>query len=198
MKIPLRCRCGAVTGQVDTATGGLRVVCYCDDCQAYAHALARPDVLDAWGGTDIWQTAPSRVTITQGSGQLRCLRLSGQGLMRWHTGCCATPVGNGMALARMPFIGLIHAFMDLDPAGRDAALGPPTRLHGRYATGVLPFPAHPKVPPGLMARTLVFLLRGKLSGRHRPTPFFDAAGRPVVVPRVLGVAEREALRPKAG
>jgi Family of unknown function (DUF6151) len=198
MKIRLRCRCGAVAGQLDTATGGLRAVCYCDDCQAYAHALARPDVLDAWGGTDIWQTAPSQVTITQGAGQIRCLRLAEQGLMRWHTGCCSTPIGNGLASARMPFIGLVHAFMELDPSARDAVLGPPTRLQGRYATGPVPWPVHPKVPLRLMARTMLFLLRGRLSGRDRPTPFFDAAGRPVVVPRVLGAAERQALRARVG
>jgi hypothetical protein len=196
MKIPLRCRCGSVEGQVDTATGGLHVACYCDDCQAYALALSRPDVLDAWGGTDIWQAAPCSVTLTRGLDQLRCLRLTEQGMLRWHTGCCSTPVGNGMAAAKMPFIGLLHAFMALDPAARDAALGPPTRLQGRFATGAAPWPVHPKVPLGTMARTLLFLLRGKLARRDRPTPFFDAAGRPVVTPRVLLAAEREALRAK--
>ena len=96
MKIPLRCRCGAVAGELDTARGGLHVACSCDDCQAYARALGRPDVLDPWGGTDIFQTTPSQVAITRGTEQLRCLRLAEQGLLRWHTGCCATPIGNGL------------------------------------------------------------------------------------------------------
>lgn len=197
MKIPLRCRCGAVAGELDTARGGLHVACSCDDCQAYARALGRPDVLDPWGGTDIFQTTPSQVAITRGAEQLRCLRLAEQGLLRWHTGCCATPIGNGVSSPKMPFIGLVHAFLDLPAAARDAALGPPTRLQGRFATGVAPFPVHPKVPSGLILRIALFLLRGRLLGRHRPTPFFDAAGRPVAVPRVLTVAERDALRPPA-
>lgn len=198
MRIRLRCRCGAVAGEADTSSGGLRVVCYCDDCQAYAHALGRPDVLDAQGGTDIWQTAPARVTITKGAEHLRCLRLARGGLLRWHTGCCSTPVGNGLESPRMPFIGLVGAFLDLDAAARDAALGPPWRSQGRFATGPVPGPVHPKVPFGLMARIALLLARWKLTGLARPTPFFDAAGLPVVRPHVLAAAEREALRPRAG
>jgi len=194
LSIPLRCRCGQVTGQAAPGPGGLHVVCYCDDCQAYAHALGRPDCLDAWGGTAIWQITPSQVTITSGAGQLRCLRLAEGGLMRWHTGCCSTPVGNGLASARVPFIGLVHVFLGLDPAGREAALGPPRRLQGRFAIGEPPFPIHPGVPFELKAGILGFLLRGLLLGRSRPTPFFDAAGKPVAVPRVLSPAERQALR----
>ena len=41
-----------------------RVVCYCDDCQAFLHYLKRADLLDAHGGTDIVQVyseAPPRL-----------------------------------------------------------------------------------------------------------------------------------------
>jgi len=37
-----------------------RVVCYCDDCQAFLHHLARKDLFDAYGGPDIVQIAPQR------------------------------------------------------------------------------------------------------------------------------------------
>ena len=35
----------------------------------------------------------------------------------------------------------------------------------------------------------------RLTGRHRPNPFFDAAGAPTVTPRILTLAERDAARP---
>ncbi|HET7540677.1 MAG TPA: DUF6151 family protein [Polyangiaceae bacterium] len=57
--IPLRCDCGTLTGVALGAgpSTGCRVVCYCDDCQAFARFLARPDTTDEWGGTDIFQIA---------------------------------------------------------------------------------------------------------------------------------------------
>jgi Family of unknown function (DUF6151) len=39
-------------------SGGLRFVCYCGDCQAFARFLDRADVLDAAGGTDIFHMPP--------------------------------------------------------------------------------------------------------------------------------------------
>src|SRR4051812_39818162 len=57
----LGCRCGRVRGTVTRAAPASvnRVICYCDDCQAFAHWLARADLLDAHGGTDIVQLAPA-------------------------------------------------------------------------------------------------------------------------------------------
>jgi len=64
----VRCRCGEVKGVVTGASPRTvnRVVCYCDDCQAYAHQLGRPDLLNAKGGSDIVQIAPSALSITRG------------------------------------------------------------------------------------------------------------------------------------
>ena len=60
-QVELRCRCGEVVGLVENAAPQKvnRVVCYCDDCQAFAHQLGRADLLDAQGGTDIIQVAPA-------------------------------------------------------------------------------------------------------------------------------------------
>ena len=56
-----RCRCGEVRGFVADASPRTvnRVVCYCDDCQAFAHRLGRADLLDAHGGSDVVQVAPA-------------------------------------------------------------------------------------------------------------------------------------------
>jgi hypothetical protein len=195
MPIPLQCQCGLVRGHVLQASGGMRVVCYCDDCQAFAHALHRPDLLDEHGGSDIWQNEPAQVRLTQGLDQLRCLRLSDKGMLRWHTACCGTPIGNTMASVRVPFIGLLTAFVAVPQAERDTVLGPPIAwVQGRFATGQVPAWVHQTASPGLMARFVWRITKGFVTRAYRPTPLFDASGQPVVVPRVLSVAEREALR----
>jgi len=59
-------------------TSGFRFVCYCTDCQVFARLLERPDVLDAAGGTDIFQMPAGHVKLTAGADALRCLRLSSE------------------------------------------------------------------------------------------------------------------------
>src|SRR5262245_20171081 len=123
--LALRCECGHVRGvasEVSPSTG-YRVLCYCKDCQAFARFLERADVLDAAGGTDIFQMPPGRVKLTAGMDAMRCLRLSNRGIYRWYTDCCRTPIGN-TAGPRVPLIGLIHCFMDhqADGHSRDVVL----------------------------------------------------------------------------
>jgi Family of unknown function (DUF6151) len=95
---------------------GCRVLCYCKDCEAFARFLERADVLDAAGGTDIFQMPPGRVNLTAGTDAVRCLRLSNRGVYRWYTDCCRTPIGN-TAGPRVPLIGVIHLFYG-PPGGR--------------------------------------------------------------------------------
>src|SRR5215469_9180782 len=61
--LPLQCRCGYVRGAASKVapSAGLRFVCYCRDCQAFSRFLDRSDVLDAAGGTDIFQMPTGRV-----------------------------------------------------------------------------------------------------------------------------------------
>jgi hypothetical protein len=48
---------------------------------------------------------------------------------------------------------------------------------------------------GAVLRTLAWLLRSRLDGSYRRTPFFDATtGAPVSSPQVLTVVERDRLR----
>ena len=197
-EIPLRCRCGAVRGvAIDVARSrGNRLVCFCDDCQAYARFLGTSGVIDEHGGTDIFQMTPSQLQITSGQEHLCCVRLSSNGLMRWYTACCRTPVGNTLASARMPFVGVVHCFMDHEADGRsrDEVLGEPIALvHGRFAIGRPPRRAHPTAPTWLIVRSVGLILRAWLGGRHRPSPFFDPqTNRPLVTPTVLTPAERRA------
>ena len=111
--IPVRCECGSVRGTLCAVSpsGVVRAICYCDDCQAFAHHLGRSDtVLDGYGGTTLFQVSPSRLAITQGEQHLACVRLTGPRLLRWYASCCGTPIGNTPASHKMHFLGLIHVF----------------------------------------------------------------------------------------
>ena len=198
-QLPLRCTCGKVRGLVRSVSpdSGTRVVCYCDDCQAFAHFLERGEVLDANGGTDIFQLPPRAVQITEGAELLRCMRLSDKGLFRFYTECCHTPVGN-MVGQRLPFIGLIHTIMDHqgDGRSRDEVLGKPRAyIFGAIAKGRVPPHIHPKAPFGLMVRSMRLVFGWWLRGQGTPSPFFDPQTKaPCAVPRVLTATERETLR----
>src|SRR5262249_14479911 len=194
--LPLRCRCGRVRGVASEVVpyAGFRFVCYCQDCQAFARFLERPDVLDAAGGTDIFQMPTGRVRLIAGTDAVRCMRLSK--ILRWYTDCCRTPIGN-TAGPRFPLVGLIHAFMDHEAAGRsrDRVLVPPLcRIYERSAVGPLPANAAAPASLRLFADRAAKLLGWWLRGLGRPNPFFDdRTGAPRSAPRVLTPAERDAL-----
>jgi hypothetical protein len=174
---------------------GCRLVCYCDDCQAYACFLAQrgEGILDGAGGTDIFQTCPGAVQLEAGHGELRCVRLTDKGLHRWYTACCRTPVGNTLGAASFPFVGLVHAFLDVPEARRDELLGAPlARVQRRFAHGPVPGGAKEPLPLGYLARFARLVARGYVRGLARPSPFF-VAGRPVRTPEVLPPGERAAL-----
>jgi hypothetical protein len=195
---PLRCQCGHVRGVArDVApSAGFRFVCYCEDCQALARFLQRPDVLDTAGGTDIFQMAAGRVMLTAGTDALRCLGFSSK-VLRWYAACCRTPIANTAATPRFPVVALIHSFMNHEAGGRsrDEVLGPPLcRIYERSALG--PLPPNAPAPPslGLFALRASKLLGWWLRGLARPSPFFDVrTTAPLSPPRVLTPDERAAL-----
>lgn len=138
---------------------------------------------------------PARVMITEGLDQLRCVRLSPDGLHRWYAGCCRTPIGNSRS-RRVPFVGLMRVFMDLDESAR-SILGDPIGVQARFAGGRAPRGAHARAPLSLILRAASKLLRWWLTRQGKPSPFFDATGAPAAEPHVLGSAERDALAHKS-
>ena len=195
--LDLRCTCGALRGVVRgiSASRGNRVVCYCGDCQSFAHFLGRAnEILDANGGTEIFQTSPARVEITQGRERLACMRLAPRGLVRWYADCCKTPLGNTAITRAIPFVGLIQLRPDAGADGldRDEILGP-VRAHvnARAAKGRA---AGKNIRESgavrSIARFVRLLLLAFLRGEHRTSVFFDAGtGQPSSIPRVLSEAE---------
>jgi len=186
--ISLKCKCGAVKGSVNHVSPGVgnHIVCYCKDCQAFANHLSRSDdILDEWGGTGIYQTAPWHINIHKGIEYLQCLRLTPKGLYRWYTGCCNTPVGNTIS-ANFPFIGVIHSFMDKDEQ-TESKLGP---VKGYYklelAKGKVPVSIQNKgMPKGTTITVLWRLFKWKLTARNKPNPFFDKSGQSISKPKIL-------------
>lgn len=185
--ISLKCECGAVQGTAHNITpkSGNRVACCCHDCQAFADFLdRRPQTLDAHGGTEIYQTSQSQIKIDSGHDQLKSMKLSPKGLMRWYASCCNTPIANTMSPS-LPFAGIVHTFTDIDD--RDKALGPiRAYCQTQHATGTVTHPkAHNKFPLGITGRILRQLITWKIQGKNKPSAFYDENGAPVSEPEIL-------------
>jgi hypothetical protein len=194
----LRCNCGQVEGAVAGASPKTtnRIVCYCDDCQAFAHHLGHAELLDEHGGTDIVQVAPSALTFSRGAERISGLRLTPKGLYRWYASCCSTPLGN-TAGPGLPFVGLLAAVFQ--GGGLDDVVGKPIGgVLGKFAIGTPPA-GSTRPNPRLIARALGNILRWRLTGKTWPHPFFDsetrAPSRPVTT---LSPTERDALRKFCG
>lgn len=138
-------------------------------------------MLDAFGGTELFQMPQSQLTIQQGHDKLQSMRLTEKGLLRWYTSCCNTAVGNTVN-AKMPFVGVIHTF--IDEADRDKVLGPVKAVvQTQYAKGAPDYPKHSaKFPLGVTLRLVGQLLLWKLQGKQKPSAFFSDDGRPVSKP----------------
>ena len=195
-QVELRCRCGEVRARITDASPRTvnRVVCYCGDCQAFAHQLGRADLLDAQGGSDIIQFAPATLTFVQGQDRIVGLRLTPKGLFRWYARCCNTPVGNTVTPA-IPFVGILSQTVG-DATG---AFGPPVgAILGKHAIGTPPAGSTGLNLP-LLLRAIGNVLGWRLSGKAWPHPFFEKGkSEPVYPVTVLSSEQRDALRPLCG
>jgi hypothetical protein len=198
--VSLRCLCGEVHGEVANASPASvnHAVCYCSDCQAFAHHLKQGALLDPKGGSDIVQVAPARLTFVRGRERIAGLRLSPRGLYRFHSTCCNTPLGNTVGPA-IPFVGLLVQVFEQDGQKAEALFGPPSgAVHGEYAIGGAP-EGSKGVSLRMMARAVRLVGGWKLGGKSWPHPFFDRNTRAPLYPvTVLSKAERDALRPLCG
>jgi hypothetical protein len=199
--VEIQCECGKfraqLTGFPRNSPG--RLACYCDDCQTYLHHLGRADLLDPAGGTEVIPAYPSEVKFVQGAEFLKSTRLSPGGLDRWSTTCCNTPVAN--TRAGFPWAGFLHrVYTVADPGLLERTFGAiRSRIKGRFARGTPPRGTSSNIGFSDVLVVLPFLLRGKLLGKARRSPFFAADGvTPIVAPRVLGREERDSLRRQLG
>jgi hypothetical protein len=199
-QIELRCRCGEVRGVVSNPSqkSANRVVCYCDDCQAFAYQIDRADLLDAHGGTDIVQVAPGSLSFVRGQDKIAGVRLTPKGLFRWYTTCCNTPMGNTLTPS-VPFVGItVQAFDGGAPHADDKFGKPIGAILGKYAVGEAPKGSR-GLNLSLIARAVGKVLGWRLRGKAWPHPFFKReTGEPLYPLTVLSPEQREALRPFCG
>ncbi len=192
------CRCGGVELRVDVpgAAAGTRVICYCKDCQTAAHLHAQAeDVLGPAGGSDIWQTTPDRIEIVTGAEQLKVIRLSPKGLMRWHAGCCGTPMFNTLPNLKLPFLGMILRQSAL--ADADAVYGK-TRCYASTADA-RPGAGAPTRDKGFKRAgfdVLQRMLAAWLSGRGKMTPLIAEDGVAIARVEVISKDQRRAATPR--
>lgn len=186
-EIQLACSCGTVRGVAMNikAKTGTRVMCCCYDCQSFAQFLEQEDnVLDRYGATEILQIPVSYVQITEGNEQIACVRLSQKGMYRWYVQCCNTPIGNTMK-AGIPFIGLIHSFMD-NTSIKDVELSENLGyLKVKFAKKAVPFDQHAS-QFSVMSKIIFNLIKWKIKGLDKSSTFFEDNGQPVVKPKILG------------
>jgi hypothetical protein len=191
MNYALQCRCGTVKGVISNPRNSNRGVCYCRDCQAFAHFLGRAnDVLDERGGSDVVQILPKNLTFTQGTEAIACVRLTPKGLLRWYASCCNTPIGNTLHTPKMSFIGLVHSCLENSGQSVNDSFGPVTAwVNTKSAKG----DSRPK-QTGLGSTLIWFLrnvLKARFNGDYKRTPLFRPDMRtPIVTPRVLSPEER--------
>jgi len=188
----LRRRCGQLEGCVTSPHSAGRAVCYCRDCQTFARFLGNDKgILNDAGGTDIVAASPRFVSFSRGQGQLRCMSLSGKGLLRWYTACCRTPIGNTPRSPRLSYVGLLHNCLAGTPAEIDAAFGP-ARVALHTAAPRRPVAATPWATFAAVLKIMRNVGSSRLGGKFRVNPFFKAD--PIAQPDVLTTMERRRLR----
>jgi hypothetical protein len=190
------CDCGAVSGMLRGAgpDQGDHVICHCTDCQDLAHHLGHAvRVLDAHGGSALYQSRCARVEITSGRDQLACLHLTDKPTLRWYAHCCGMPLFNTYATGRIPYV--TTQVSACDPATRDRLLGPPLG-HLFTQDGIGDTSALPKMSmAALMWRFFPRMIKDLISGDRRRCALFDAATlAPIAEPHRLTSEERHSIR----
>ena len=112
--------------------------------------------------------------------------------MRWYSACCNTAVGNTAPNYRLSFVGLIHDGLANSTQTLDASFGPALmRVNTQSAAG------EPKPKSagafGAVMRLGGMMLKARVTGAYRRTPFFSDDGAPIAQPKVLSADELRAV-----
>lgn len=185
-EIRLSCSCGTVEATLKVHTkDSFHVECVCCDCQKFATHIKADNVLNSYGGTEIFQTYPSYLTFTKGEEHISCVQLSAKGLLRHYASCCSTPIGNVMNNSKIPFVGIPVSFMKFDSEEqKNTILGPIVlKAFGQYATETKPKDVHQKFPFSFLPKIIFFMLKGMLLRKNIPSPYFKD-GKAITVPEI--------------
>lgn len=184
MAIEFECSCGKTHWQVqgEKRRPGLRLACHCADCQAFAHHLGHQDTLDDAGGTEVFQIRPADLEITIGEENVRPLRLSPNGLIRWYATCCKSPIAFTPSNPRIAYLGLVTT-----PVQDKAPLGP---LIARVNTKTATKPVASFGRAQAVIRIGARLAALRLGGGWKRSPLFDEDGQPIAAPYVISREDR--------
>ncbi len=175
--VKLECSCGTVRGNVKVVPKSFfHVHCLCCDCQNFAAYLNnKQSILDKHGGTELLQTYPELMQITDGHDKICGVQFKQKGLYRWHTTCCNMPIANTMSSPKVPFVGVSVNLMKFSSEQQKLEiLGPVTmKAFGKYSIGEMPKDAHPRFPISYMPKIIGFMLKGMLTRKSSPSPFFN-------------------------
>lgn len=189
-KLDLKCHCGSLTGELAFQQKNIcRVVCYCDDCQKFAEYLGSENTLNRNGGTEIIQLSPACLTINVGIENLACLKLTEKGPLRWYADCCKTPVGNTAPRKGLPFLGLIHTFVDWKDQSIDEVIGTKKLvMMTKFSKGGLSEsgPSSPGFSIPHVFSVFFKVLFRRILGHHKRSIFFESdSGSPVRTPELV-------------
>jgi hypothetical protein len=190
----IQCDCGkfrAELTQFPKNTPG-RLICYCDDCQAFLHYLKRGDLLNENGGTEIIPAYPADIKIIAGHEVVKCIRLHSKGMYRFFTSCCLTPIANTDPVR--PWAGINRRmYVTKDPNRLDRELGPvKSSIMGKHAKGTPPAGTPQTFDFKGMVTVMPFIIKGKILGKAKPSPFFEK-GASIVEPKILTPDERSKI-----
>ncbi|PHS69369.1 MAG: hypothetical protein COB23_07065 [Methylophaga sp.] len=175
--VELECLCGVVKGNIKVVPGSFfHVHCLCCDCQKFASYLNnKENILDEHGGSELFQTYPEYMKITEGQDKISAIQLKDKGIYRWHTTCCNMPIANTMSSAKIPFVGVSVKLMKFsNEQEKIDTLGPVTmKAFGKYSIGEMPNDVHSKFPLSFMPKIIGFMLKGIFRKRNSPSPFFN-------------------------
>jgi len=175
--VALECSCGSVKGELSIVPkSSFHVHCLCCDCQNFAAYLNnKEEILDEHGGSELFQTYPAYMKISEGQDKLAGIQLTPKGIYRWHTTCCNMPVGNTMTSSKMPFVGISVKLMNFSSEEEKLkTLGPVVmKAFGKYAIGEMPKDAHEKFPISFMPKIMGFMAKGMFKKKNAPSPFFN-------------------------
>jgi hypothetical protein len=183
----ISCDCGSFVANLISFpknTPG-RLVCYCDDCQAYATKLKRTDILDQFGGTEVIPAYPNEIEVIQGLDKLKCYRLTEHGTYRWATSCCNSPLVN--IRPGFPWAGIIHtAYTNQNPDALSELGDIRCRIYGKYAREGAPFNISETIAFRDKLIVMPFILKGKILGKDKNSPFFGSDNKtPICEPEIL-------------
>lgn len=180
------CNCGKLFGSI-TARGvqyGTHVVCFCRDCRAAQIYFGQPD--PAPEPVDIFQMAPEEIRIDGGIEHLAAMRLGPKGMLRWYASCCNAPLATTSNTPKFPFAGFdVKRVSDPDCLGPVTTQGFIPQADGKHKHKRLGYAV-----AGIVTR----VLKSRLSGSWRDTPFFDQnTGQTISTPVILSKEQRKAL-----